>query len=462
MNITVLSLIYSSLLLKAPAFVNNRLSLMNCNFQKFSYLLFYNQKNLNIKSTLFSQGLGGIIHNEKEYDQIGNHLTVSGETFDSMYAPSSDTGLAITITECSFVNINGDSIFVQNPQISVYITSCLFNKCTASKVIIELQRSRCLTITHTCSFDSYGNEEVVFLYYDCVQEDFSICLYSTFVQTRTDKQNSVYNIKCRSGSQYFRCNNMTNCKSSAYQFDAPYCFSFSMMTVVDCSVTCLQLSGYTANQCNVAFDKTIENVNLFSNSESDGYVLRMDGECGYQITFKNSVLLCKENNKLVTWPNGKPMIVVFMNCIVNMNLNTNQATFIDSTPADFDTIHLTILPHYTTLLCPGPKLDNASLALGCNAGNCIDSECNRTIGFPNDVVSYTTILHLDINTPTPSPTEEFSQSDKFSQSSKFTYSHKFSESHPFDPTIKFTGSSFFTQSTKFSESVEVVYRNGDF
>lgn len=330
----------------------------------------------------------------------------------------------------------------------------MFKSCLTKNGIIHLIRSRCLTITHTCSFDCKGNDQAVFLYYKCVQEDFSICLYSTFVQTKTDNGNSVYNFKCTDGSQYYRCNNMTNCKSCAYQFDAPYCFSFSMMTVVDCEGTCLQLSGYTTKQCEKAFNKTIENVNLFSNSNNDGYILRIAGECHYKITFINSVLLCKDNKKLVTWTDGRTMTVVFINCIINRDLGAaGKVTFIDPTQVDFSTNYLTILPHYTTHLCPGPQLNDPPSALGCNAGNCLDNVCNRSIEFPENVVPYTTILHLDINTPTPSPSNGFSESDMFSQSQKFTSSGVFSISNSFHPTSKFTGSKSFTPSTKFSKSI---------
>ena len=129
-----------------------------------------------------------------------------------------------------------------------------------------------------------------------------------------------------------------------------------MMTVYDCSVTCLQLSGYMTNQCGIAFIKTIENVNFFSKNEDDGYVLRIAGECSYQITFKNSVLLSQNKDMLVTWPRGKMMTVVMINCIVSRDTGSSKATFIDSTPAYYGKEHLTILPHYTTQLCPGPSL----------------------------------------------------------------------------------------------------------
>lgn len=66
MNITILSLISSSLLSNSPAFVDNRLTITNSQFKWFTCLLFLNQDNLLLENSRFKQGLNGIILYQKD------------------------------------------------------------------------------------------------------------------------------------------------------------------------------------------------------------------------------------------------------------------------------------------------------------------------------------------------------------------------------------------------------------
>lgn len=231
MNITVTSLIYSALLAPSPAFISNRLYFSTCKFQKFTSLLFYNQKELNIKNTVFAYGLNSVIRNDHEITQKDQHIDIKKETFSNENYYEKKTGsFSISIVECSFLNIiKKQSILIEGDKLSVYITQCYFYQCNPSDSggVILLQRSRCLTLTHTCALECKGVGNKGFLYYDCIESDFSLFLYNSISKTTYDViSDSRFNIFCKSGSQYFRCNNMTSVTFNAYQFEAPYCFSF--------------------------------------------------------------------------------------------------------------------------------------------------------------------------------------------------------------------------------------------
>lgn len=130
------------------------------------------------------------------------------------------------------------------------------------------------------------------------------------------------------------------------------------------------------------------------------------------------------------------------NCIIldKYNNDGEALKLIDCTKVNYDTYYLTLYPHYTyDAFCVGPKMEQTLSEKGCDAGNCIDTECGKTIGFPEGVIPYTTI---NINSKTPS----FTATPKFSKSSIFSESSKFSKSLEFEPSKKFSASSVFSLS----------------
>ena len=130
-------------------------------------------------------------------------------------------------------------IYIKGSTLSIYITQSYFYQCLASSStgIVELSRVRCLTLTHTCVYGPKVQGTRSFLYYDCVLEDFSLCIYSTFAKVEaadSDNYKDANLIYCQSGNQHYRCNNITEVLCNAYKFDAPNCFSFGMNTVINC------------------------------------------------------------------------------------------------------------------------------------------------------------------------------------------------------------------------------------
>lgn len=63
-------------------------------------------------------------------------------------------------------------------------------------------------------------------------------------------------------------------------------------------------------------------------------------------------------------------------------------------------------------------VDN-KFARSCNAGNCIDEACGKSIGFPDDVVPYTTLVHEDLQSYNSSITEESILKDLMNEESYF-------------------------------------------
>lgn len=428
MNLTILSFVHSQFICNSPAFVNNHLSIIHSHINQFTGTLFYNQQSLFINSVKFSNGLGSIIFNEYNSEE---HQEIRDQIYDenNLLTLNKDPKRSITILNCQFLRItSANTIIVDTEQISLYLTNSIFISCQSQgSANILLQRARCLTMTHVCSSECGSNTDSGFLNYDCRDIDFSYCLYNTFVDSKTENSPNSFIIFIRSGSQFYRCNNMTKTTSGGFHFSSPECFSFAMTTVMNCGGGCFQISGYSADS--KPRDKLIEMVNFFSTHE---YLIMLSGECKFRLTFENSVLLNKaENPQFILKGNSYNIIVDVRNCIILNDYNNEEGaiTFSDCTRVDYDILYLTLYPHFTyDTICAGPIDAKVLPAQACNGGNCVDEQCDQTIGFPDDVIPYTTIELADLRTPTFTPSSKFSQSSKFSESLKFTESHSFSAS----------------------------------
>lgn len=93
-----------------------------------------------------------------------------------------------------------------------------------------------------------------------------------------------------------------------------------MDTVVDCSESCMHLTGFKTGECSSTFDKTISNVNFFT-SLSDRPIFYIDLKCEYTLTIENSVLLANNRNDkvyIVSKSNDCKFIqYIFINCLLN-------------------------------------------------------------------------------------------------------------------------------------------------
>lgn len=133
---------------------------------------------------------------------------------------------AVSIINCIFTDINnngGNYIFIGDKNVSVYLSDNVFSNCQSKNGVICLERCRCVTVTHTCSYKSSSISNYIFYYYNCQEKDLSIFLYSTIVDSNLDSNNitSTYN---------------------GIQFEAPRSFSYAMNTIVNCKKTCFSFS----------------------------------------------------------------------------------------------------------------------------------------------------------------------------------------------------------------------------
>lgn len=474
MNITALNLIFPLLVIQSPAFIGNHLSFINSKFTKFTSVLFYNQKSLYLEKSKFTQGINGIIYKDSQNDQESFYQkTYDSSNFKSSFYEKIEkiNDKSISIIDCIFQNLlNSDtnSILISNDNVSVYMSDNIFNNCQSKDGVIRLRRSRCVTVTHTCSLNSKSKYEYYFYYYDCRKEDFSIFLYSTIVNSESldDQEKDTYTLFCKDGNQYSRCNNITG-TSNGIKYDAPFCFSYAMNTITDCKYICFYLSGNNDQaDCATITPKEIEMVNFVSTGYENNVPVFLSSSCSFKLTIINSVLQAN-NHPIYQYDEGdkNKIILILKDCFVTSQNYHEHVTFENCKDIGYNPSQITIFPHYTRgVYCRGEPLKNESAKHGCNVGNCIDSHCNNTIGFPPGVPQYTTFIHTDLQSASFTPSQKFSQSSIFTESLKFTSSMKFtsslkftdsgtfSASDDFDRTSRFTKSKTFSSSSQFSAS----------
>lgn len=467
MNITILSLTTYSIFSHSPFFVGNQLTFINGRFSKITSKIFYNQKNLLLKESTFTQIHGSIIHNTNENDR----QTIKDIEFSNSHK-FNDTEIidtkSITIYNCQFNSISDEEnpFLIKDDDITLYITDTLFNSCRSENGILSLQ-CRCFTMTHTCSFHSLCNYRTCFLFLNCKKNDFSIILYNSIyesvINTVNNKQVTA-NIYCSYGDQYLKCNNMTKAPFNGFQFDSVQCFMFTMNTVKDMDLSCLYMSGSNDNINDI---KEIETVNFLNSGTIDYTLIRFSSHNYFQFHAKKCVLLSNVKIFRQETTENEYVQIHCYNCIISDVDKSDNTEEIDCTTVQgVDASNFYSLPHFTYgEICPGTKYDGIDDARGCNFGNCIPNNCDRTIGFPDDVVPYTSVFHIDLHTPTFTETGEFSQSadfiysNKFSKSDDFISSDKFSKSADFTYSDKFSKSNDFTYSKKFSKSADFTHSN---
>ena len=456
MNITILSLISSASYSLAPFFVGNKLSLINAHFSKHITSLLYNQESLLLRGSYFDQMYGNVLLNEEEE----KHQLFKGITFNDKF----DIGQikspkSVTIMNCFFTNINalsGNPLKIDSDRVSLYITDTLFDNCKSENGVIYLSRTRCATITHICSRQSLCSHNNNFLFYSCNRDDFSIFLYnSIYESTMGNYENSMntFSVRCLDGDQYFKCNNLTKLDFNGFQFDNVQCLLFSMSTINACAVSCFSLSGNKK-------DREIDRINFYSSSHDEAPILRFSSEIEYTFTASNCVLLTL--NKTVGQDQSEKTVRVILNdCVLNQVINDDKMVTLNN-PTYVNEFHSKFLvryPHFTYKdICAGQTYEEKNEAQNCNVGDCIPNDCERTIGFPENVVPYTTIVHGDLQSFTFSPSFKFSSSNKFSQSADFSQSEnfqqtsEFSQSENFQQTSEFSQSEDFRQTSEFSQS----------
>lgn len=448
LNLTILSFVSSISFSHSPAFVGNRMEFNKGNLNRITSLYFYNQQNLLLTNSIFDKTLNGIVlNNVNDQYQHDTHfnLTFQGEY---LFLIDPEPKRSVSIIECTFKDINAKyAISINSEYVSLYITKCLYLNCRSSENgVVNIGKCRCLTISHVCCSEAYSHKEGgSFLVSYCAENDFSIVIYNSVVDSSSDSSNS-YVFYPHYGNQYFRCNNVTNCNQGGFQFEAIKCFSFAMNTVVDC-FNCFQFSG------NIETEKIIEKCNVISKRN----LFILSGNIETSIKVFDCVLIWLEienNGKFgIEYRDTNKLSISFINCMISNNVKDDSASFDDCTTKNKDEITKRVIPHFTYQnICLGEIHQHENAAFGCNAGHCIDNNCNSTIGFPDDVVPYTTFIYGDLQTKTFSPTESFTKSEYFSDSQLFSKSNQFTKSHVFSDSEVFSMSNIFLNNDDGSKS----------
>lgn len=464
----------------SPTYVGNYMKMNNCHFQKFSSLLFFNQKSLYLRDTSFKQGLNGVIKHESyinssivddpEFNQI-NSTTFNDESFNNniMFETSMKNSV-FTIINCFFADIIFDEGLITVKKASFYLTESTFINCNGTSKTVCLDQSRCNTISHICCTNVTVNDGPSFVYGNGEKNDFFILLYSTIVGKSTDTHNGETSIYTQYGLQYHRCLNLTNLKTSKsiIQYQSPIIFSQKFIT----------------------FD-TIKDCHLMELSKSSTMNITCEMICAFNSIdcTKSLILINPENEKIdftlikCVFVNNNEKKIKLID--TNTNINNVLFAFIDCTfdeTIDIDITGKTIqtpnviitnaseitpleLPHYTKQgYCIG-KPNKRISKKGCNAGACInETDCEDQIYFPSDAVQFTTIFHTEFYYPDPtdffsesvyfSSSFDFTKSDRFSESGDFTKSSMFSQTDDFSKSNLFSLTTEFTKSSYFSETGE--------
>ena len=502
MNISILALISSSFLSKSPFFVSNQMNVMNCNFQRFTALLFYNQQSLNLYNSNFQKGLGGIISIDKDLNALFKTTKEYDSTYktyfrivnsvdeikEQLFFQNKDYKAACSITYCKFhdITVQSNPIFRFANNISTYFSDILIYNCVGKQDLIKFEQSRCNTMTHICSFENTVESGADFCHSDFRRTDFFILTYSTIVGNSNTKSNYVIN--SRFGSHYHRCLNFTNIYKVdndarlLYDIDAPHCYSHAFISFNNVKRDLYRITGSIKDSSivqdgNQNLSVYFDSICAYNQIEENFFYLGLHSGNSFFLIVSNSVFVSGYGKYFLKFnePGGNNInnYIMLENCQFSNNLNCNGETpksfFIDYNSfvqLDVASIKTPELAHYTTLFCRGIEKENKpTIAYGCNVDSCLaEKQCNSTIGFPEDVAPYTTIIHQGLQTLSFTPSVgfthsnsfsfsfHFTDSDHFTKSSFFTRSNNFSSSNVFTETSHFSRSSFFSKSNLFSES----------
>lgn len=242
---------------------------------------------------------------------------------------------------------------------------------------------------------------------------------------------------------------------------SPVCFSMLMNTFHDLSAYGIIINNNNNQNAEKAFFFGYSN---YINNYFTKGCLCLKVNTQLKVIVSDSAFTCKQGSKdnFINKLEGHDDMVMIINCFFGTDLgdrNHQWATYegggITSSPT------LNYLAHYVVPdYCQG--VANVS-AYGCNNDTCpADMGCSAdAFKFPAGGLSYTEKFHDDINTPTPSPTVEFSVSIPFTFSSYFSVSSLFSESFEFSHSKSFSNSNQFTKTGDFTKT-DVFSMTDDF
>lgn len=464
-NLTLISFSASSILSTSPLFTMHNYFVSNSNFKFFNPIIFYNINSITLQKGLFDHGLGPLINSDTPVHEYfdPNVPSIIDHTNEKCLCIIRDCIFKdIAMIESSFISIGNESSF--------YLTDCLFAACTTEKNPFIFISTRACKLGHICVFDVKGTgsdfgykRNTLFIATDIPSNSFFKLVYSTFIgKDETDRSN-VFEFKGQCALQ-IQCNNFSKWHSSTnddtgkdryiVSIIGPACLNWQMNTLFD--MDSKQFILYLNTQdSNIQYKHYVGFTNFFNNKYGR-FLICISMQANTQLhicdcVFKNNFDYSNNINRYINQEHNDLMFSV-INCIFDdfMHLdNCKNPTIINSNinnaATSFEFAHFV-----TNTACVGDSID----AFACNNDTCPDGRgcSNDAFDFTSNQIKFTEKFHTRFNTPTPTPTQYFTESLKFSNSLLFSSSFYFSESKYFSFTDYFSKSSFFSSSYEFSKS----------
>lgn len=467
-NITVISFSLSFCFSNSPLFVGKTNIMSQSYFKYFNPTIFYNNNNLYLEKTTFSQGIGAIIVSEKnkmihiKADEDKKELDYVSTNYSQILKEGNKV---IIIRDCRFLkltDIADDAIIKLYNNPTVYMTSLTFSDCSYSKYLMQLT-TKATTITHICcsNIRAYDVSDGVFIYTDPQAFSFLKIIYSTIIGDGTKMPSSSKIMNFRSRSNYkLQCMNVSdfeiNDNTDNYMnihFNQLYCLSMLMNTFQNF----IAHGTVYINDNDQEKEKTvfIGMCNFINNKFQQGCLcIKLNDKIDI---ISDCMFTCQDGsngNFIKNLESGGQTKLYIINCFFGKNLDDLNKDW-----ASYDDVSITLSPTLNNLahyivegFCNG--VDNNVSAYGCKNDTChADKGCGENaFKFPPNDLSYTEKYHDDVDPPTPSPTNEFSLSFAFTNSFLFSLSKKFSNSFEFSLSKAFSESIEFTKTSGFSKT----------
>lgn len=236
MNITILSLVSSSLVSTSPIFVGNSLSMIKTNFNHFATSLFYNQNNIFIQNSIFSNALGNYIiisSNDQPYTEVNDESYCYKQDFNELKTKIENTKFINIYCSKQFIHIYGTSN-------SLEISNCYFINCSSSDAIISIKECNSIKIERSYSIKSSSHGSNCIFMNGILSSSNSLINLTSITDSVIDKPNQkeIYiNNKCNMENINISRSNM-----NGIEFSNPQDASIKSCNIW-VSSTCLSLSS---------------------------------------------------------------------------------------------------------------------------------------------------------------------------------------------------------------------------
>ena len=502
LNITILSLSASRIYSFSPVITGHNILAKQSSFRYFFPTIFYNPNNFQIESSFFSYGFGSLIHLERENKEqlevfpspspnptftppIRNHFGEehTNSNYTIFYYPK--PSCICRIIDChflgiimnnknsrSFINLHDDG---QNfPFSTFYMTSCVIDSCTSYYDAFIRLASRATTISHICcsnmikkydDSDEQYQRKAIFLYDNVAKDSFLKFYYSTIFGNNEESSALCAIYLAGNAAIRYQCINVSkfNIKyiDDQHQYrnilniEASSCLNMLMNTFYD--LYAQFVFRFNPQDGDYGFNHYLGFTN-FESSRFKDFCIYTSMHSHTYFNISDCVFTKLSNNYIIRNTDSSSYIYM-SNCIfddyVRTDYDLTNCLFYNTSIVENPKTHHNLF-FVTENYCRGERPEHA---YGCQNDTCPDNIgcAPGKFEFTFGDIPYTQIHHDDVDTPTPSPSVEFTESIGFTQSFKFTKSSSFSDSFVFSKSNDFSKSSYFTKTGEFSETGDFTH-----